>query len=55
MNVITAERAKQEGLTKKSLLWVSQWHKEQAMKVKGEDRERHFKIAAMIKKVSDEI
>jgi hypothetical protein len=55
MIVITYEQAKQQGVGPRSLDAISEWHKNQAGIAKGPDKERHFKIAADLRRVANQL
>lgn len=53
-NIITADRALEQGVGSQNLFWVADWHQQQAKTAQGIDRERHYQIAAKVKLVAIE-
>lgn len=53
--VITYERAINDGVGSGSLFAVAQWHKAEASKKKAAEAERHYKIAADLRRLADKL
>ncbi len=54
-NIITSDRALEQGVGSQNLFWVADWHQQQAKTAQGIDRERHYQIAAKVRLIADAV
>lgn len=51
-NIITIEKAREQGVTSRSIRDIAKWHKNMAQQNSGSASERHYRIAAELNRLA---